>query len=345
MLGGEKSVEHKQLVLLIEELVGHLSIQHLQQDAYEYFMALERLILRHCGKDTFESVEINTYFTQGPATKDCITIDPQSSTFKNALQDALDKEIRRIVTLPEVCQFYIKRFQSMEVTKGTEGAHYDADLGKYFKGAVKVTNALQFPSTLSFDEKYLEKETVDKTNLYHIYMFTVHLGSNIDSGHYIVLVKFAADRWWHINDDIVTDISEMEAFKIAGENAVLAYYIDSKEFAKYLQHARRGARINKKRKNASTEAAAAVVVVEREIHEVEEAQQKKYGDLCKALSIDGVKLESFCKKELESLSSYTGQELHFRLMDIIIVGIFGNNVSTILNYPLFRELVQLCIGK
>lgn len=61
--------------------------------------------------------------------------------------------------------------------------------------------------------------------------------------HYIVLVKYNEGKWWEIDDEKVTAITEEIAFQRARQDAVLAFYVFSEHYERYLMLVRNSAHI------------------------------------------------------------------------------------------------------
>ncbi|KAI6048066.1 hypothetical protein EDC04DRAFT_50566 [Pisolithus marmoratus] len=130
--------------------------------------------------------------------------------FCDACCDLQEAEKRmKIKQLPNVLALHLKRFK------------YQEDVQKY----IKLTYRVAFPIELRLFNTIDDVPNCDR--LYKLFAIVVHIGSGLNHGHYVSIIK-TMDTWLVFDDDAVDTIKESDIPKYFGESnsgsAYVLYY-------------------------------------------------------------------------------------------------------------------------
>lgn len=105
--------------------------------------------------------------------------------------------------LPHCLIFHLQRFSM--TSAGKRGVRFAKD-----------HTHVSIPLVLNL-EKYCEKREAPAE--YQLTAMVIHEGSSVDSGHYVAVVRYGENDWWHISDTSARPVSS-----ISGYNPYLVFY-------------------------------------------------------------------------------------------------------------------------
>ena len=170
--------------------------------------------------DSFSSISISSQHDSLEFSKrDRCTDDSESSPGETLIPDVLDKKKSpvfrkaekwyRIEIFPEVLVFHLKRFSSVS-------------RGRFTKSTEKVTVPPQLDMSPFFND---EKQPNTKV-MYELYSLVIHIGSTMESGHYVAHVRMDAptgggSHWYYCSDSTIYKIDTLKAYS---SDAYILFY-------------------------------------------------------------------------------------------------------------------------